>query len=456
MEGRHAERSFRARGRDGRQSNGQSFDAKFTDLVIRLTVVGLFAYFSLTLLAPFAIMVIWAVILAVALYPAFAALRKLLGGRGGLAATLITLLGLVIIVAPLGAVTVNVAETTLELVADFENQTVAVPRPPESVREWPVIGEKVHAAWSLASSNLEAAVKRFGPPLLQAAGAIVGKIAGVGFGMLGFAVSVLIAGFLFVPGPRLGEVIKTFARRIAAERGAHFVDLAGATIRNISRGVIGVALLQALLTGLILSLFGVPAAGVIAFLVLIFCIVQVGPVPVVLPVIIWAWSTKDTGPALLLTLLLIVIPVIDNVLKPILMARGLSTPMLVILLGVIGGTVSYGLIGLFLGPILLGIFYELLMAWVKNETGVICHPIRSVARVKIHELCDINDLKSNAWRQQEGGIAQKPVELDDHQRGVGHLDQVQRLLQLLAGQVAPTASTGQRVIRRLLITGLVL
>jgi predicted PurR-regulated permease PerM len=347
--------------------NGQSFDSKVTDLVIRLIVVGFFAYLSLTLLAPFFIMVIWAVILAVALYPAFAALRRLLRDRGGLAATLITLSGVALIVVPLGAVTVNVADTTLDLVADFENQTVAVPRPPEAVRDWPVIGEQVHAAWSLASTNLEAAVKRFGPPLLQAAGGIVGKIAGVGFGMLGFAVSVLIAGFLFVPGPRLGDVIKTFARRIADDRGAPFVDLAAATIRNISRGVIGVALLQALLAGLILSLFGVPAAGVIAFLVLLFCIVQVGPVPVVLPVIIWAWSTKDTGPALLLTLLLIVIPVIDNVLKPILMARGLSTPMLVILLGVIGGTVTYGLIGLFLGPILLGIFYELLMAWVKHE-----------------------------------------------------------------------------------------
>ena len=132
--------------------------------------------------------------------------------------------------------------------------------------------------------------------------------------------------------------------------------------------MIGVALLQALLVGLILTLFDVPAAGVVAFVVLIFCIVQVGPVPVLLPVIIWAWATKDTGPALILTLLLIPIAVIDNVLKPILMARGLSTPMLVILLGVIGGTVTYGLIGLFLGPILLGIFYELLMAWVKNET----------------------------------------------------------------------------------------
>jgi predicted PurR-regulated permease PerM len=352
-------------------ATGQSLDAKVTDLVIRLAIVGIFAYFALTLLAPFAIMVIWAVILAVALYPAFAALRKLLGGRGGLAATLITLLGLVIVVGPLAAITVNLADTTLNLVANFENQTVTVPRPPEAVRDWPVIGDRVHAAWSLASTNLEAAVKRFGPPLLQAAGGIVGKIAGVGFGMLGFAVSVLIAGFLFIPGPRLGEVIKTFARRIADDRGAQFVDLAGATIRNISRGVIGVALLQALLTGLILSVFGIPAAGFLAFLVLLFCIVQVGPLPVVLPLIIWAWTAMDTGPALLLTLLLVVIPVIDNVLKPILMARGLSTPMLVILLGVIGGTVSYGLIGLFLGPILLGIFYELVKAWVGGpEVGV--------------------------------------------------------------------------------------
>ena len=298
--------------------NGQSFDSKFTDLVIRLIVVGFFAYLSLTLLAPFFIMIIWAVILAVALYPAFAALRRLLGGRGGLAATLITLLGLMIIVAPLGAITVNVAETTLELVADFENQTVAVPRPPDSVRDWPVIGERVHAAWSLASSNLEAAVKRFGPPLLQAAGAIVGRIAGVGFGMLGFAVSVLIAGFLFVPGPRLADVVKTFARRIAADRGAHFVDLAGATIRNISRGVIGVALLQALLTGLILTLFGARRRrDRLSRAALLHP--SVGPVPVVLPVVVWAWS-RGYRAGIYPYASADCHPVIDNVLKPILMA----------------------------------------------------------------------------------------------------------------------------------------
>lgn len=347
--------------------NPQPLDAMVTDLVIKLTIAGFFTYFAISLISPFAIMMIWAVILAVAIYPAFTALKGLLGGRGGLAAILITLLGLVIIVAPLGAITVNVADTTRELVTGFENETVEVPRPPEKVKEWPLIGEKVHSAWSLASTNLDSAVKRFGPRLMEAAGAIVGKIAGVGFGMLGFAVSMLVAGFLFVPGPKLGASIKLFAHRIAGDRGANFVDLARATIRNISRGVIGVALLQAFLAGLILTLFGVPAAGLVAFLVLIFCIVQVGPVPVVLPVIIWAWSVKESSTALVLTVLLFAIPVIDNVLKPILMARGLSTPTLVILLGVIGGTISYGLIGLFLGPVVLGIFYELLMAWVMTE-----------------------------------------------------------------------------------------
>jgi len=356
------------------QAAARAWDARVTDLVIRLTFIGFFAYLALTLLAPFAIMVIWAVVLTVALYPAFTSLRDFLGGHGGLAAAIITAVGLLVVVVPLGAVTLNVAESTVNLVSDFENQTVAVPRPPESVREWPVIGEKVHSAWTLASENLEAAVKRFGPPLLKAAGAVAGKIAGIGFGMLGFAVSVLIAGFLFVPGPQIREQIKVFARRIAGERGAHFVDLAGATIRNISRGVIGVALLQALIAGLVLSLLGVPGAGLAAFLVLIFCIVQIGPIPVLLPIVIWAWATRDTGPALLLTVLLIPIPVIDNVLKPILMARGLSTPMLVILLGVIGGTVVYGLIGLFFGPILLGIFYELLMAWMRNDPPPAAEP----------------------------------------------------------------------------------
>jgi predicted PurR-regulated permease PerM len=360
-------RSRRSAAANASQTDQPLIETRITDLAIKLGVVGLFAYWSLTLVEPFVIVIVWAVILAVALYPVYAALRRRLGGRGGLAATLITLIGLLIVIGPLGAITLNFADAAQVLFTKLQDGKLIVPPPSESVRDWPLIGERVHATWSLASGNLEAALRQFRPSLLKAGGAILGRIAGIGFGLLGFAVSVLIAGFLFGPGPQLAEGVKGFARRIGGDRGAHFVDLAGATVRNISRGVIGVALLQALLAGLILTVFDVPASGVIALAVLIFCIVQVGPVPVLLPVIIWAWTAIDSGSALILTILLVPIVVIDNVLKPILMARGLSTPMLVILVGVIGGTLSHGLIGLFLGPIVLGVFYELLIAWVKFE-----------------------------------------------------------------------------------------
>jgi predicted PurR-regulated permease PerM len=196
---------------------------------------------------------------------------------------------------------------------------------------------------------------------------VLGKMAAIGADVLMFVASVVIAGFLFVPGPRLAAGARHFAGRLIAPRGAHFVNLAGATIRNVSRGVIGVALLQTLLAGIILEVAGVPGAGLIAFVVLILCIVQIGPAPVLLPVIVWAWTAMSSGGALVLTALLVPVMLIDNVLKPILMARGLTTPMLVILTGVIGGTITHGLTGLFLGPIVLAVFYELVVAWVRLE-----------------------------------------------------------------------------------------
>jgi predicted PurR-regulated permease PerM len=342
-------------------------ETRVTDLAIRLAVVGLFAYWSLTLIAPFALILIWAVILVVALYPVYTGLRALLGGRGGLAATLITLVGLAAIIGPLAMISLNFAEVAQGLFARLGEGTLTVPPPSEAVRDWPIIGERLHAGWTLASANVEEALKRFGPSLLEAGGAALGKVAAIWIGILVFAVSVLVAGFLFGPGPRLAQAIKGFASRISPDRGASFVDLAGATIRNVSRGVIGVALLQSFLTGLILMLFDVRGAGALALLVLLLCIVQVGPVLVLLPVIIWAWTAMSTGSALLLTLLLVPIVVIDNVLKPIVVARGLSTPMLVIFLGVLGGTLSYGLIGLFLGPIVLSVFYDLLVVWGRSE-----------------------------------------------------------------------------------------
>ncbi|ASY60458.1 AI-2E family transporter [Sinorhizobium sp. CCBAU 05631] len=345
-----------------------SVEAKITEIA-RIGIIGLFAYWSLTLIAPFAVILVWAAILCVALYPAYSAISAMLGDWPRLAAGLITMVCLVIIVGPLAAIALSFAEGVQALLARLDDGALQLPVPPESVRNWPLVGERIHAAWSMTAGNLETVLRQFEPSLLHAGSKVLGKIASLGVDLLGFVISVLVAGLLFRSGERLAEMAEGFASRMGGDRGIGFVRLAAATIRNVARGVIGVALLQAFLCALVLSLFDVPAPGAIAFVVLILCIVQIGPALVLLPVMTWAWLEMDFGRAILLTLLLIPLLIIDNVMKPILVARGLSTPTLVILLGVLGGTLSYGLIGLFLGPIILSVFYDLVMMWMHPDSA---------------------------------------------------------------------------------------
>jgi predicted PurR-regulated permease PerM len=348
-------------------ADGQRIEARVTDFIVRLAFLGLFAYWSLELVRPFLPIVVWAVLLTVALYPVYDWIGRKLGGRRVIASLIVTGLVLVTVLGPVSVLATSLAETVQWLAAGLQAGTVQVPPPPPQVETWPFVGEPLHDAWALAATNLEGALHQYGPVVLPAGGSVIATVAALGADVLKFVASVVIAGFLFAPGPKLAAGARQFVTRIVQPRGGHFVDLAGATIRNVSRGVIGVALLQTLLVGIILQIAGLPGAGLIAFAVLVFCIVQIGPAPVLLPVLIWVWLTMSTGAALVLTLVLVPVLVIDNVLKPMLMARGLTTPMLVILAGVIGGTITYGLIGLFLGPIVLAVFYELVVAWVRLE-----------------------------------------------------------------------------------------
>ncbi|TPE52668.1 AI-2E family transporter [Amaricoccus solimangrovi] len=340
-------------------------EARATDFAVRLAFLGLFAWWSLDLVRPFLPIVIWAILLAVALYPAYAGLARWLGGRRGLAATLLTIVALATVLGPVSVLAASLVDSVHWLAEGLRTGSLRVPPPPAALKDWPVLGEPVDEAWKLAAGNLDDAVTRYGPALLPAGGVVLGKIAAIGVDVVKFVASVVIAGFLFLPGPRLATGARAFASRLIAPRGAQFVDLAGATIRNVSRGVIGVALLQALLAGIILYLAGIPGAGLIAFGVLLLCVVQIGPAPVLLPVLIWIWMTHATTFALVITLLLLPVALLDNVLKPVLMARGLTTPMLVILTGVIGGTLTHGLVGLFLGPVVLSVFYDLVVAWTR-------------------------------------------------------------------------------------------
>lgn len=340
-----------------------------TDAAVRLLFLGLFAYWSLQLVAPFVTLVVWAVVLTVALYPIYSWLARILGGRKKLSAFIITLIMLVIVVGPVGLLIAGLVDWLATLVGKLSSGNFHLPDLPEAIKALPLVGPKIADFWALAAGNMASALASIGPQLIGASKTVLGSIAGLGGSMLAFAVSSIIAGVLFVPGPKLAHAAGTFAERIIARRGRTFVEMAGATIRNVSRGVIGVSMLQALLIGIGMIAAGVPAAGPLAIAALVLAIIQVGPGIVVIGVLIWSWSSQDTLTAGLLTAWLVPAMLCDNVLKPMVMSKGLSVPMLVILIGVIGGTLAYGLIGLFLGPIVLSVFYELLTAWVKDVTA---------------------------------------------------------------------------------------
>jgi len=338
-------------------------------LAIRLGLLAGVIYWSYVLIRPFIPILVWSTILAVALYPVFGALARLLGGRPVVSATLITILGLAIMIGPASWLVFGLVEGVRFISEQLGSGNVWVPVPNPAVKDWPLIGEQVFELWQLASTNLAAALGRFSPyakPVATTALAIVGT---AGVEILKFLAAVIVTGFLFIPGPRLVADVRTFLAHIVPERSEEFVALAGATIRSVSRGVIGIAMLQSLLAGVGFVVANIPGAGLFAFLVLLLGVAQVGCAIILIPMIVWYWLTRDPFAALLFTLYIVPVGLVDNILKPIVMGHGSRTPMVVIFIGVLGGTLAHGLIGLFVGPIVLAVGWELLAAWMREEIG---------------------------------------------------------------------------------------
>jgi predicted PurR-regulated permease PerM len=341
--------------------------ATSVELAIRLGVLGLLVFLAFTLVRPFITIAIWSVVLTVALYPVYDWMVGRLGGRRRLAAGLITILNLLIVIGPATWLTLGLIDSLRNLSEHFDLSALALPPPPEAVKTWPVIGDTIYQFWDLASTNFRAALDKIAPLLKPVGGILLGIAEGAGTGIIKFFIAIVISGFLFSPAPSLVNAIILLSHRLASGRGEKFVQLAGATIRAVSRGVVGVSALQALLAGVGLMVAGISGASLITFAVLILGIIQVGPSVVLVPITIWSWVAMETTTALLITIYLIPVSLLDNVLRPLVMARGLDTPMLIILVGVIGGTIAYGITGLFLGPIVLAVIWELLVAWIRER-----------------------------------------------------------------------------------------
>ncbi|WP_431298735.1 AI-2E family transporter [Tabrizicola sp. BL-A-41-H6] len=342
-------------------------DSRVTDRVIRIGFLGLFAYWSIGLVLPFVGIAVWSVILAVALNPLYQWVAKLFGGRRGLAAAAVTLGVFSVIAGPIALLAANLVESAMVLANALEDGTLLIPPPPPGIASWPVVGEGITNLWTLASTNLEAALRTIWTEPRAAAAAFATRLSSISGDVALFLLAILISGFLYKPGPKIVDAARLFASRLVAPRGAALVEMAGATIRSVSQGVIGLAFLEALLAGVVLLLAGVPMAGLIAFGILVLSLVQIGPLPVLLPLLVWTWMTQSTSLALVVTAAAVVILLMDNLLKPLVIKRGLKSPTLVVLAGVIGGTISHGMIGLFLGPVVLAIFYELLVAWTLYD-----------------------------------------------------------------------------------------
>jgi predicted PurR-regulated permease PerM len=344
------------------------FQARALEAAIRISLLLLLVLWCFNILRPFILPVLWGSIFAVALYPLFLKLQSVFGGRKKLAATLMTLAALAILIAPAVMLSQSLVEGSRALSEEINAGTLTIPPPSDKVKDWPLIGEQLDSAWSLASSNLDATLDQFRPQLEVAGKKLLSLAAGVGVGILQFIISIIIAGVLLVYAHGGSQLIEAIAGRILGEKsGRDFVDIAGATIRSVAQGVLGVALIQSILAGIGLMVMNVPYAGLWALLVLLLAIVQLPTLLILGPIIVYVFSVAETVPAVLFMIWSIIVTLSDNILKPLFLGRGMDIPMLVILLGAIGGMILSGIIGLFIGAVVLAVGYTLFMAWLAGN-----------------------------------------------------------------------------------------
>ncbi|MGI9590579.1 MAG: AI-2E family transporter [Myxococcota bacterium] len=333
---------------------------------IRVGLIVLLVAWCILILRPFIQPLVWGLVIAVAVHPIYARVERGLGGRSRSAAALLVLAALLLLIGPTVALTASLVETATNLAGELHGGTFAVPPPPSFVADWPVVGQPLNEFWTLANQNLESALRKVGPQLKTIGIWLVSTGATTGIGIVMFIVSILIAGVLLANGAAVGAAADGISRRLAGEQGSALLGLARDTVQNVTRGILGVALIQSLLAGVGMLAVGVPAAGLWTLLVLVLAVIQLPPLLVMIPVILYVFSTSSTVVAVIFAIYSAAVMLSDNVLKPMLMGRGASVPVLVIFMGAIGGFMLEGIIGLFTGAVVLALSYTLFHAWLER------------------------------------------------------------------------------------------
>jgi len=336
------------------------------EIAVNLLLIFLLLAWCLQILRPFISLIVWGAVIAIATYKPFLKLQSGLGGRKKLAVTVFTLIALAMVLVPAWLFVGSIVESSGLLRASLESGTFNVPPPNESVQSWPLVGETLYRQWSAAAGNFEAWLTDNAETVKAVVGGFLARLGSIGVGILQFVISTLIAAAMIANAELISAGMRRLMGRVAGESAEGMLSLATSTVRSVTTGVLGIAFIQALLAGIGMMVAGVPGAGIWTLLILILGIAQLPPLLVLIPVIVYVFSVESTTVAVIFMIWSLLVAFSDIVLKPLLLGRGVEAPMLVILLGAIGGMLMSGIIGLFVGAVVLALGYTLLVAWLKS------------------------------------------------------------------------------------------
>ncbi|PZX92230.1 AI-2E family transporter [Flavobacterium aquariorum] len=348
-------------------SNFNSFNfEKIADTIIRLGVLFLLIGWCYDILKPFVLIIVWAIVIAVALSPVYEAIVKLFRGKKILATIFLALLLISILVIPSILVTQSLYEEINNFTNYYQTNGHLIPPPGASTKDWPTFTKPIVEIWQTASEDISKVIIKYSDQLKVVGEWLLFSLAGIGKGILQFIVSIIIAMGLLLYSDPLTSVSKSIFIKLIGKNGEHYALITVATIRNVVKGFLGVALIQSMMVGVGFFLAGVPFAGIFTIICLILAIIQVGIGPIAIPVVIYMFSVTDTTSATLLAIWIGITLISDNILKPIFLGRGNPpAPMLVIFLGAIGGFLYNGFIGLFLGAVILTLGYKFFLSWIE-------------------------------------------------------------------------------------------
>jgi predicted PurR-regulated permease PerM len=346
------------------------FVRRAVEAAIRVGLLALLVVWCFQIVRPFIIPFVWSIIIAVAVFPPYEKLRHALGNRRVTAAVMLTVFMLVVLIWPAALLATTTADGVNALARRFADGTIVIPPPFEGVDKWPVVGEPIASFWLLASENLANALDQLRPQIVSISRWLVSAAADIGLGLLQFGAAIIIAGVLLAHAQGGGSTVRVIAARLGGENGQAYADIGQATVRSVARGILGVALIQSLLAGLGFLAVGIPGAGLLALICLLLAVVQIGPGLVLVGAVVWAFSQETAPVAIAFLIWCAFVGLLDNVLRPLLLGRGVRVPMVVIFVGAIGGLLASGIIGLFVGAVVLAVGYTVLIAWLNQGPPV--------------------------------------------------------------------------------------